>query len=402
MKRIRTGGAILASWLIYALSHLFPRNKRIWIFVGWHKNKEREIFADNSKYLFLHVANTRKDVRAVWIGSDDKIVAILRDNGYESYSVHSFLGTLYSLRAGYTIIDALMSTRNWRYSGRSRVIQLWHADGIKTLHLDSSWSWKKWKEIILTPGLFRKFHFFVASSKYIAKHFICPSFGVGDDKVRITGLPRYDVFFREISGAEIDMHTELEQTLKEIQSLNPKKLIFFTPTFRRGKDPNVSIAELKLHEVERFLVKNNYRMVISLHPKFSASSWMPKNEFSRIYFSNPDFDKFSLLHHFDTIVTDYSSMCLEFLLLDKPSIFYIYDFEEYKRENGIPEEFWSLVPGPRVTTFEALLDALAALDDREEERQRVRDILFTFEKGQSAELITQSILKEISAEQKAS
>jgi len=395
MRRMRTGGAIVTGWIIYFLSHFVPRSKRIWVFAGWHKNAERQIFSDNSKYLFLHVANTRNDVRAVWIGSDDKIVDILRTSGYESYSVHSLWGAFYSLRAGYTIIDALMQTEHWRYCGRSHVIQLWHADGLKTLHLGSTWSPKKYKEIIFSPGLFKKLHFCIASSPYIAEHFIGPSFEVPRQQIRITGLPRYDAFFEKIRGADIDLHTELKTKLDAVQASHPAKIIFYAPTFRRGRAASAQLDHLRLDEMNTFLVRNNFFLFVSLHPKFSASQWLQKN-LSNLFFINPDFDKYPLLPRFDVVITDYSSMCLEFLLLDKPSIFYVYDFDEYRKAPGIPEEFWNLVPGPRVRTFEELLHALVAPDILAEERGRVRDILFTFEKGQSAELVTQSLLQEIS------
>ena len=393
MEKIYTGTTILASWMIYFFSHLFPRSRKIWIFIGWHKNKDREIFADNSKYLFLHVAHTRKDIRAIWIGADDEIVEILNRNGYESYSVRTFWGAYYSLRAKYTIIDALMQIENWRYSGRSRVIQLWHADGLKTLHLGSVWSLEKYKEILLSPGLFKKSYFFIASSPYIAKHFISPSFDVPEQTIRITGLPRYDAFFNTVRGSEIDAHKELQEKLDAVKTKGARRIIFYAPTFRRGRTARTQLDHLKLQELNSFLAARNCFLFISLHPKFAASDWM-QDALSQIVFINPDFDKYPLLPRFDIIITDYSSLCLEFLLLDKPSIFYVYDFDEYRKDPGIPEEFWNLVPGPRVQTFKELLKALDAPDTLQEERKRVRDILFTFERGRSSELVARYILKD--------
>ena len=91
-KKIFTLLNIAASWATFFLSFLFPRNRNIWIFVGWHKSKERETFADNSKYLFLHVAQTRKNIRAIWIGRDETIAQVLHQKGYESYNINSLKG----------------------------------------------------------------------------------------------------------------------------------------------------------------------------------------------------------------------------------------------------------------------------------------------------------------------
>ena len=73
IKKLRTAGFVLTSWVLYLFSFLVPRHKKIWIFIAWHKNQARETFADNAKYFLLHVTNTRKDVRAIWIGGVNKI-----------------------------------------------------------------------------------------------------------------------------------------------------------------------------------------------------------------------------------------------------------------------------------------------------------------------------------------
>lgn len=395
MQKAKTVLIIALGWVIYFFSHLMPRDKKLWVFVGWHKTKDRETFADNSKYLFLHVANTKKNIRAIWLARDSKMSGILQSHGYESYDIHSLKGVYYALRAGCTVIDALMQLRNWRYSGGSITIQLWHADGIKKLDRSSAWSFSKLPRILFSPSLYKRFRFFIASSPYIAENFICPSFGASMDEVRITGLPRYDAFFRNIPGAEIDLHTELERHLKALRSKNIEKILFYSPTFRRGKGPDSSLAQLDLPRFNAFLLTKNYHLIISSHPKFSASDWLPSHTFSNISFSNPDYDKFLLLHYFDAIITDYSSMCLEFLLLDKPTIFFVYDLEEYRKNPGLPEEFWGMVPGPRVKTFEELLQAIEAPDTLADERKRVRDILFTFTKGRAAEAVACSIEQEI-------
>ena len=394
MQKLRTATILFISWVVYFFSYLVPRNKRIWVFVGWHKTKNRETFADNSKYLFLHVANVREDIRAIWIARDKRMSRILQKQGYESYDVHSLRGVYYSLRAGYTIIDALMQLHNWRLSGRSKTIQLWHADGIKKLRRSSAWSLKKLPQILFSPSLYKRFHFFIASSPYIAENFVCPSFDVPKDKVHITGLPRYDVFFGPIPGAQIDIHLELQEKLDGLRTTHPKKIILYAPTFRREKTSDSQLDHIRFDELNEFLAEKEYVLFVSLHPKFAASQWL-RNDFSNIYFINPDFDKYPLLPRFDMVITDYSSICLEFLLLDKPAIFYVYDFEEYKKNPGIPEEFWNLVPGPRVKTFDELCQALEAPDTLATERERVRNILFTFNKGGASAAVAQKILREI-------
>ena len=96
--------------------------------------------------------------------------------------------------------------------------------------------------------------------------------------------------------------------------------------------------------------------------------------------------------NFDLVITDYSSICLEFLLLDKPTIFYVYDLDDYRHNPGLPEEFWQLVPGPRVQNFDELLGTLDKPDQEAAARQRVRQILFEFKPGQAAQNAFQAII----------
>lgn len=393
IKKLRTAGFVLTSWVLYFFSFLAPRNKKIWIFIGWHKNQEREIFADNAKYLFLHVANTSEDVRAIWIGGDKKICGILNASGYECYSINSKKGIYFSLRAGYTFVDTFIMLRNWRYSGLSKIVQLWHGEGIKKILRNDVHFIKKYNKIT-SPNLFKRYHFIITSSKYIAKKFISPSFGVEKNNIRITGLPRYDILFNEIVGSRIDINLDLENKIKKIKLQNPKKIILYAPTFRREKSVEDPLSAIKLSELNKFFQKRRYFMIVTLHPKFATEEWMPKNTFSNIFFVHPDYDAYPLLSNFDLLITDYSSICLEFLLLEKQIIFFVYDIEEYKKDPGLIEDVWELLPGPRATNFDDLLKALETNHDEwKGECKSAKEKLFNFKNGTSSQSIIEQITK---------
>ena len=401
IAKARTVLNVSLSWVSYFLSHLMPRSKEIWIFLGWHKNNTREVFADNSKYLFLNVANNHPNIRPIWISADEKISNLLRSKGYESYSINSLSGIYYSLRAKYTILGANMNTLNWRLSGRTNIIQLWHGDGVKQMQLitsNSKWSFLKISKIFIAPSLLRKVLFFISASEHATRKFICPSFNTQIDKVQITGLPRTDIFFSEIPGAEIDIDADLEKKIKQLQTTKPKRLILYAPTFRRGKDPSSPLSQLKFIELEKYLSERNYHLIISLHPKFSKSKWLPEEKFQHIHFSNPGLDKYPLLKHFDLLVTDYSSIFMEFLLLDIPTIFHVYDMEEYTTVQGIHQDMWENIPGLRTKTFNELLSVMdLELEELKQGHRVAREKLFKYKDAYSSERVTQEILKDMNS-----
>lgn len=367
------------------------------MFVGWYKNSERETFADNSKYVFLYTAQHLEDIRAIWIGADNKLCTILQERGYEAYNVHSLKGAYYSLRAGYTIIDAVMRLANWRYSGGCPTVQLWHADGIKKLTFTDKWKSSNWKKVFWSPGTYKRFSFIIASSSYIRTNFMAPSFCVEEERVRITGLPRYDSLFSEIKDADIDTHTELTKTLKTIKANDSNRILLYAPTFRRGVSLPGQLSPLNLSKLNGFLTNKNYHLVISLHPKFASSNWVPEEKYSNIFFSNPGFDQYPLLPEFDVLITDYSSTCIEFLLLNKPTIFYIYDIEEYRKNEGLAEEFWNYMPGPRVRTYEEFTKAIDTdIEVLKKGSDEVRKTIFKYRDGDSSKRVVEEILKDLS------
>jgi CDP-ribitol ribitolphosphotransferase len=107
------------------------------------------------------------------------------------------------------------------------------------------------------------------------------------------------------------------------------------------------------------LQKSNDYVIISLHPKFSTKDWVPiEGELSNIYFSQGDMDKYPIMHKFDALITDYSSLAIDFLFMNKPVILFAYDLDTFTKEMGVYDELWSLMPGPKVSSFDELLKVI--------------------------------------------
>ncbi len=87
------------------------------------------------------------------------------------------------------------------------------------------------------------------------------------------------------------------------------------------------------------------------------------------------------LRSFDVLVTDYSSVYYDYLLLDRPVIFLPYDLERYTRSPGFFLPFEEIVAEARPDTQAGFLSALGrALDQPEAEsaeRHRVRQLVYT-------------------------
>ena len=61
----------------------------------------------------------------------------------------------------------------------------------------------------------------------------------------------------------------------------------------------------------------------------------------------------------DILITDYSSIMIEYSILNRPTVFFTYDLDEYlENERGFYYDFKSTVPGPIVYTSQELIDAI--------------------------------------------
>ena len=397
LKKMVTIISVIFSWLIYSLSFLFPRDNATWIFIGWHQNEDRDIFADNCKYLYLYVTAHEKDIDAVWIGGSEKLCTLLRTRGLKAYRVNSLKGAFYSFRARYTFCSAHIQTTNWKYCGGTKIMQLWHGDGIKNMRFmkNERWSLVKFFKYIFSPGLFVDPDFLISSSDFTAKHFICPSFNVEKKKVLISGLPRYDVLLDNTTrGSDIDVYQELSHLLDKLRSHDPKRIILYAPTFRRGEENDLLLKNLQMEQLDQILKKKNEYMVASLHPKFSKTYNNMESPYTNIFFANSDFDKYPLLPRFDLLITDYSSLCIEFIFMQKPVIFFTYDFESYLKDPGMYKAMWDVLPNNKVSTFEGLV-ALLDKDDKalNTDTDKSRDILFTYKDAHSSQRIVKYIKK---------
>lgn len=380
-NRTQTALTIILSWGIYILSFLFPRTKRVWVFIGWHHNGEREVFADNSKYFFLHAAQYAPHIRTVWIAKDELLASILRTHGYRAHSVHSLQGIFYSLRAGYTFVDAFMTREHWRLSGKSRIVQLWHGKGMKKTGHDSPYSLKS-RSWFKEPNLFVRFSKLIASSPYTAR-LMASTFKVQSNDILITGLPRNDVLFSNITGADIDEHPGLATLLQKIQQYG--RTILYAPTFRPdGSNP---IDQLDLPVLNEILVQKNDHFIVSLHPKFARKDTISIAPYSHIHFIEAGYDIYPLLKKIDVLVTDYSSLYVDFLLLDRPIIFFTYDLDTYKIDMGLHENFERLTPGPHIRNFNELVRALTENDTHANARRVVKDELFTYDDSSASKRI---------------
>lgn len=220
------------------------------------------------------------------------------------------------------------------------VYQIWHSlgkikqSGLQTLGRPQGRDARVARAMRMHHG----YHYVVAGAEVWNPQYRA-SFGVEPERILNIGLPRADALVR-------DKERIAGRILARYPGLADKPVVVYAPTFRRGKDALGAVELAARIDPERF------HLVIKRHD--SDTLVMPELP----HLECREFTGTELLSVADFLVTDYSSIALEAALIDVPTYYFLYDEEEYLRENGVNIDLQAEMPGCVVHTADELAAAL--------------------------------------------
>ncbi len=308
-------------------------------------------FSDNSFALFIYVMQNFPDAKCIWLVEriDKKNVykKMIRNyllenkNGYEIVKKTSLRGIWHYITSKYVFFT------HGLYAGvdipkNHIVVNLWHGMPLKKIgFLDHNFK-----------GTMQKFTYTIATSP-LYQEVLSKAFQIPKEKVFITGQPRNDLLLNSD-----------KKILKKF-NIDPcpnRKIFMWMPTYRKsimkdrrtdGKEsdgfPILSLNDLE--EVNSALKKIGSYMIIKLHPMDSLTLKNFRQYTNIQIIKNEDLEKkgvqlYSLLGATDALVTDYSSVFIDYLLTSKPIAFTVKDMEEFSKSRGfIFEDPLDFMPG---------------------------------------------------------
>jgi CDP-glycerol glycerophosphotransferase (TagB/SpsB family) len=176
----------------------------------------------------------------------------------------------------------------------------------------------------------------------------------------ITGYPRNT--FGRFNGAAANDAVWLNVDLKMRDAIagwaaQGRRVVLVAPTFRDSRATVLGIDESVALVLDAWCERQGAEMVFKFHPYERGIASITGRH---LHLCNPASDLYPLMPSLDALVTDYSSIYMDFLLLDKPVLFLVPDLEEYvRRDRQFQFDFNEMTPGPKVNTWEQLLVALA-------------------------------------------
>jgi CDP-glycerol glycerophosphotransferase (TagB/SpsB family) len=376
----------VATRTIYLISGFVPRRKNIWIFGSWDGKK----FADNPKYLFLYVNHKQPEITGVWLSRNKTILPDLRACGYKAYYMHSLRAILYSMRASCIIFSVGVSDVNLYTTKGTKSVQLWHGTPLKTLRAHDSQTpvrrssfARRIIEEKLRPN--NNYDVVIATSDE-SKQTMKTVFSDARE-IAVTGYPRNDGLLGAPWSNKLD-----DGYIRRIKrELDFQFLFLYVPTYRqeasRERDLFTSYG-FDANTVNQTLRELNAILIIKTHAYFRAHPYDGQVDsdgarFERIFTrSDEDLpDMYPLLRETAVLITDYSSVFFDYLLLDRPIVFAPFDIQEYvTADRELFYDYDEVTPGPKAKDWPDLLLLLREAVENDLWKAERRDVCARFNK----------------------
>lgn len=326
-------------------------------------------YANNNKIYFD--VESPEIYKKKYPGSSITFLTFMQKNG--TYKL-SHLKLMYT--AGYLMSTHTMVLNCYQGRKEQHFVRLWHGCGYKDRSSKDGHN-KRNFDMALVPG-----PLFIKTKAYF--------WNVDEKYILAKGYPRYDWLLKQ---------DEKAFSLIQRYKLNSAtRVVMWMPTFRVDKKGRYNETKNLINfpilgndedwlRVDKHCKEHNVILLIKLHP-FQKEYAIPFEKFSNIkeiadsVFESQDVQMYSFLALTDALISDYSSVAIDYLLVNKPIGFTLDDFNEYKDSRGfIFDNPLDYMPGHHLYTVEHLMQFLSDVaegkDSFIEDRKRVRGIAIT-------------------------
>jgi len=352
---------------VYVLAKIVPKNNLLYI-VG---SSLGEHFADNSKYLYLYVLSRKEQskVKTVWITKNIDVYHYLNDKGCSVEYLYTVKGVATVLRASRVFLSHRLDDINGALLGGAEIIQLWHGVPLKKIDYRYKEGLRGWGRFLIHDLL--KYSYFLHCDKLITNSesgkrvlgeiFLSGAQGVSDvDDILVLGQPRCDAL---MSDYHFDSNNFPEIINLYDSVIKYDYIVSWLPT-HRGQFSETVIDLIDYEDLLRlnhFCANNS--ILLYIKPHFLEINELVDLGVNKL--SNVDIydyaDPYPLLRYTDLLITDYTSVYDDFIITNRPIIFYTPDYDKYKEEVDFYYDYFSVTPGLKCTSLRCLIGGLRDL-----------------------------------------
>lgn len=313
------------------------------------------LFNDNIRALFEYVKDDPSIKKVVLTRKKEVTVS---GKNIVNVPLHSSEGQYYLLRCKNIFIKHTVKS-NITYQVSSRlhnIYNLWHGIPLKRIAYVSLDFQDRLDQVASGNKMFRSV---IAASDVDRLAMTAAHWPLTYNDIWVTGLPRHDFITGEYGALPAFLREQADR-LKE--QLAGRRLILFAPTFRNDQEKGYYLfTDEEKEQLGAFLQEHSLVMGIREHmadKKRQYTSQLTGEHFIDLSDARyPDIE--SLFRHTSLLITDYSSIFIDFLLTKRPVISFAYDYEQYTaEERGLFYDLGWCFPGRIARDFDQLLQAL--------------------------------------------
>ena len=195
-----------------------------------------------------------------------------------------------------------------------------------------------------------------------------------DGEILESGIPRTDILF--------NAEQSLIDRVKSHFGVPPtNRIMLYAPTFRDKPEDNLSACRLDFDRLLKMLKKKfrgEWTLMIRFHPnvaRYNLTEQLVALS-DKILDATHYPDVQELIAASDMVITDYSGIALDFMLMHKPVFLYATDIDTYPKERGLKQSYFDL-PLAHNRTEEELFSCIARYDEKVG-RGRIDKFISTF------------------------
>ena len=333
-------------------------------------------FDDSPKAIYDYMVSSNKynDYKLVWALDNPKLVENKNVKVVKNTTIKFFIT---ALKAKYWITNSSME-RGLKFKKKNTIyINTWHGTALKKLGRDTN-----------SVGKFKtsKADIFYVQSQYDIDIFT-RAFNWDKNKIRLVGLPRND----ELCNVKKE---EIAKIKKKLNLPLDKKIILYAPTFREyNYDSNGCFIAPPIN-IDKWKEKlsENYIVLFRAHYEVNKVLNIKDDGFIFNYTDYPCLN--DLLKISDVLISDYSSIMIDYSILERPIFSYTYDYEEYSEKRGLYLDLNKVLPNGIQKDEDSLLEKISNCDFEKEKRKTKKFKEKFVEKcGEASKYIDKIILK---------
>lgn len=317
---------------LYAPLKLFPTNNNKILFLSRQSNEltldfkmlQEELIRQDPKLKIISICKRSSDSKADYI----------------SYGVALFKSMYHLATSKVCVLDSYWPAACMlNHKDSLTIVQIWHALGkIKQSGYQTLGKAGGRGRLIAEELRMHKNYDYIIAGGESWNEFYCASFGTTPDKLLNYGLPRIDYLLSTVEDNKARIYEKYPE-------FREKKVLLYAPTFRRG-------IELNWKQLIDHIDHNEYTLIVKGHPNQPLGKDVPW------IYSCDEFKATELLSICDYLITDYSAIAVEGAILNKKTLYFVYDYDEYNAKNGTNIKLFDEMPGCVFKDAESLSIAL--------------------------------------------